>query len=466
MVRGGLCVAAVAIVVVGERAAGFSGVVAPLADAAAGAAFLAAGIAALPSSRRLAVIAYGAGVAWFAANVIGAVLWVHRPLMLYAAYAYPAARKLGPWSRAVLAVWWIAAVVPSLARSPVVSFAVSAAALAVAWSNARRSSLGQRSSARTAAASATAVASAIALSSAVRLLALHGVQLLSPDIALSPEIVYAAAITVGGLVLLVRLLEPRGSTDLIIDLTQDDPGRTVAKLRAEVAATDDAATRTTLSAAIDLLEENERLHNQLEARIEDVRASRRRLVAAGINERSRLERRLADGAIGYLDELTAVLGHLHDQADLCSLVDQSLAEVEDTRADLAQLARGLHPVALVEHGLAGALADLATRSPIPISLRVPDGRLPELVEATIWYGCAEAVTNIGKYAGATAARIDVDLDRRGVTATVADDGVGGADTTPRGGLAGLADRLGAVDGTLQVHSPTGAGTRIMMWAPL
>ena len=464
--RGWLCVVAVAVVVAGERAAGFSGVVAPLADTAAGAAFLAAGIVAVPSSRRLATIAYGAGVAWFAANMIGAVLWVHRPLMLYAAYAYPAARKIGRWSRAVLAVWWVAAVVPSLATSPLVSFALSAAALAVAWSHERRSSLSRRRSARIGAVCATAVAGAIALSSADRLLALHGVQLLSPEVVLSPEIVYASAITIGGLALVVGLLEPRGNTDLIIELTQDHPGRTVAELRAEVAATEDAATRTTLSAALDLLEENERLRNALEARIDDVRASRRRLVAAGISERSRLERRLADGAIGYLEELTVVLHQLRDHPDLRDLVEQSLAEVEDTRADLAQLARGLHPVALVEHGLAGALADLTTRSPIPISLRAPNDRLPDLIEATIWYGCAEAVTNIGKYAGAARARIDVHLDGRGVTAMVADDGVGGADITPRGGLAGLADRLGAVDGTLQVHSPTGAGTRITMWAPL
>jgi signal transduction histidine kinase len=183
-------------------------------------------------------------------------------------------------------------------------------------------------------------------------------------------------------------------------------------------------------------------------------------------ERRRLEQRLAGGAMSYLDELSDVLTELDRsprgprQAGTDGLVRQSLAEVDLTRSDLAQLGQGLHPRQLTERGLQGALADLGRRSPIPTTVVAPAGRLPDIVETTVWYACAEAVANMAKHSGATSASIDVSVREGQVRATVSDNGRGGARPSSGGGLAGLADRLVAVDGSLDLTSPAGGGTTL------
>jgi signal transduction histidine kinase len=129
--------------------------------------------------------------------------------------------------------------------------------------------------------------------------------------------------------------------------------------------------------------------------------------------------------------------------------------------ELRELARGIHPAILTEHGLGLALAALADRSPLRVSVtRVPEGRLDETLEVAAYYVVAEGLTNIAKYAHADQARVSVVQKQRSLVVEVADDGVGGADMSKGSGLRGLADRVEALGGRLVVDSPPGAGTRL------
>ena len=200
-------------------------------------------------------------------------------------------------------------------------------------------------------------------------------------------------------------------------------------------------------------------------RIDEVRASRARLVGAAIDERQRLERILGNGALRYLGELEACLtstsGHAHGDPAVATC----LQEITYTREDLEQLARGLHPRILAERGLAAALEGLSRRSPVPVEVCALDGRFPERIETTVWYACAEALANVWKHAGATRARVEVTQSRGELRATICDDGVGGASLSPGGGLTGLVDRLSAVEGRLALASST-AGTEVTIVVPL
>jgi uncharacterized protein YhfF len=123
--------------------------------------------------------------------------------------------------------------------------------------------------------------------------------------------------------------------------------------------------------------------------------------------------------------------------------------------------RGLHPAGLAEHGLGHALATLATRSPLPLRIdALPERRLPGAVETTVYYMVSEALTNALKHAEASEVRVEVRLLGQRLLVAVSDDGCGGAEPGPGGGLAGLADRVNAVGGTLRVESPHGRGTRL------
>jgi signal transduction histidine kinase len=135
-------------------------------------------------------------------------------------------------------------------------------------------------------------------------------------------------------------------------------------------------------------------------------------------------------------------------------------------AELRELAQGLHPGILIERGLAPAPAALAARAPVPVDLTVGlDDRLPEPVEVATYYVVAEALTNVAKYARASAARVSVERADGELLVTVADDGIGGADGTAGSGLRGLADRVEALGGRLELRSPAGSGTTVRARLP-
>jgi signal transduction histidine kinase len=146
-------------------------------------------------------------------------------------------------------------------------------------------------------------------------------------------------------------------------------------------------------------------------------------------------------------------------------LDEAAAELRLAVAELRELARGIHPVILSEAGLGPALAALADRSPVPVTVTaVPPGRLPPRVEETAYYVASEALANAAKHASATAVTISARRQAGDLLVEVGDDGVGGAD--PDGsGLRGLADRVAALDGRLLVHSPAGKGTCVTVELP-
>ena len=203
---------------------------------------------------------------------------------------------------------------------------------------------------------------------------------------------------------------------------------------------------------------------------EEVRTSRARIVTAADEARRRLERDLHDGAQQRLVVLLLSLRALrieaaHDSA-LQKRLDDAIDELSGALYDLRELARGIHPVALTERGLPAALRVVSDRTPVPVELSVPTDRYPETVEATAYYVVVEALTNVAKYAHASAASVRITCSDGRLVVEVEDDGVGGADATEGSGLHGLADRLAALDGSFTVESTPGAGTRITAEIPL
>lgn len=213
--------------------------------------------------------------------------------------------------------------------------------------------------------------------------------------------------------------------------------------------------------------ENERLAAQVRAQLEEVRASRARIVEAGNAERRRIERDLHDGAQQRLVALAIRLDQARTgTAGAAALIDETTAELLQAVREVRDLARGLHPTILSEAGLAAALEALAERTPFPVTVTVPDARFPPEIEAAAYFVVAEALTNIARYADATEARVEATILDHRLVVTVADKGRGGADPTAGSGLRGLVDRLAAIDGELTISSPVGDGTTLTATLPL
>jgi signal transduction histidine kinase len=254
---------------------------------------------------------------------------------------------------------------------------------------------------------------------------------------------------------------------------QLEPGRAITELAAGGAILvhdlglqqEPQLVRLTASAASMALE-HARLQAEVQIQLEQVRASRARIVEAGDAERRRLERDLHDGAQQRLVTLSLALGMARDQAAgadpaLQALLESAGKEAREALVELRELARGIHPAVLTETGLSGALQALAERSPVAMTIAaVPVRRFPAAVEATAYFVVSEAVANVAKHALTDAAVVTIRQLPGLLTVAVADDGVGGARPEGGTGLRGLADRVASVGGVLRVDSPPGAGTRL------
>lgn len=224
------------------------------------------------------------------------------------------------------------------------------------------------------------------------------------------------------------------------------------------------------AAAAGIRIENERLHADVRAQLDQVRASRQRIVEAGDQERRRVERNIHDGAQQRLATLALSLAMLRDRAgadpSLVGALDQTAAELRQAIAELRELARGIHPAILTEEGLPAAVESLADRARLPVAVTAGfDARLPEAVEAVAYFVVSESLANLVKHAGAQSARVGLSLCDGHLVVEVTDDGVGGADQERGTGLRGLEDRVCAVGGALSVVSPPGGGTRVRAEIP-
>ncbi len=201
-----------------------------------------------------------------------------------------------------------------------------------------------------------------------------------------------------------------------------------------------------------------------------LRSSQARIIAAADSERRRLERDLHDGAQQRLVAVALQLRMARDRLargdDALALVTQAGDEAQRAIGELRDLARGIHPAVLTERGLRAAVRDVVARSPVPVDLlEAPAERFPSTIEATAYFVVSEALANVAKYAHAERASVLVRREGDTLVAEIRDDGRGGADPAGGSGLRGLLDRVGALNGTLTVDSPPGAGTRIRACLP-
>src|SRR4051812_8038506 len=259
-----------------------------------------------------------------------------------------------------------------------------------------------------------------------------------------------------------------------MQLPDDDPrrsvtriehhGRCVAAIVHDPALDEQPGLVTAAGAAAALALENERLEAELRARVDELQGSRARIVQVGLEERRRLERDLHDGAQQRLVALRLQLRLARDQAAkdpsvTQRMLDGAMTELDEALSELRELARGIHPAVLADRGLERALSALAGRAPLPVEVKsAPEERLPAPVEAAAYFVVAEALTNVARYAHASRASVAVERRNGHAVVEVRDDGVGGADPTRGTGLTGLQDRLAALDGRLEVESPSGGGT--------
>ena len=252
-----------------------------------------------------------------------------------------------------------------------------------------------------------------------------------------------------------------------LEVTRPDPGRAVVPVAGSAEAVlvydeglelEPQLVRLTAAAAGMALE-HARLQAEVQTQLEQVRASRARIVEAGDAERRRLERDLHDGAQQRLVTLSLALAMARDRAadpELGSLIESASKEAREALTELRELARGIHPAVLTETGLAGAIQALAERSLVPTTITaVPEGRFPAPIEATAYFVVSEALANVAKHARASGAQVTICKRPGWLVVEVSDDGAGGARPESGSGLRGLADRVASAGGVLHVDSPPG-----------
>jgi signal transduction histidine kinase len=444
---------------------------------------------------------------------------LHRGPLFHAVLAYPDGRLRGRFDQAVAGACYATAVVASVGEDSGVTIAIALLVFAAVARHFVQASAPRRLALRAALGAAAALA-AVLVTGAV--LDLHGA-----SAATDRAILAAYELAVGGtaLWLVLDLVHGRWTqstvTGLVVDLGGatggslrdrlahalgdrtlvvgyrvpdrtgyvDEDGRTIvlpapgagrevtyvggvepiAVVIHDPGAIDDPALLAPVAAATRIAVSNVQLQSEIQERLEELKRSRRRIVEAGDAQRRRLERQLRDGAQARLETVASILEQTprsRANAHFESMLAETLAELAKARDELGEFARGVHPAVLSEGGLDAALADLAERATLPVELSPCGEPFEPAAEAAAYFICAEALTNIGKYAEASHAAITA--VRRGdhVVVAIVDDGVGGADADAGSGLRGLRDRVEALGGTLSVESTVGTGTRIAASLPV
>jgi signal transduction histidine kinase len=466
------------------------------------------------------------GFAWFAANFtttgLPAVDWLgeqalylHRGPLLHLVLCFPGGRPAGRLDRAGVATAYVAAVIPEMWGSETITFALAGLSVVVPGYGYARA-IGRERRMRLAALQATGFLAAVLAATAAARVAFP-----TPEVEEGTLLAYEAALCVLAIALLWAFVrEPwklRGMTDLVVDLGDarsgtlrdalagalGDPtlevgywladgyvdaqgrplalpapgsersvtpverdGEAIAVLLHDPVVLDDPGLSDALVSAARLAASNARLQAEVRSQLADLRASRRRLVHAGDDERRRLEERLRETVERRLTDLTNVLAGTHADHAMTERMRRVEEQLARTLDEVRDLAAGLHPGGLGDGTLAQALASLVARSPVPVELSVPDSRLPEEVATAAYFVCSEALANVVKYADASSVVISVTRQPGRVLVRVADDGAGGAVIGAGTGLRGLADRLDALGGTLGLESPLGGGTHLTADIPL
>lgn len=453
----------------------------------------------------------------------GAFLMIHRAPLMHAIVGYPTGRVLGRMSVAlVFAAYAYAMVVPLIAGDVATILVATTLVASTIWTY-YRSSGPQRQARRMAVAAAVVLAMPLVTGSIGRLAEA------GPGLEGAMNWIYPAAVALVGIILAIDLSRGRWAeaevTRLVVDLGDPprsgirgrlaealaDPslelaywlsesgayvdgsgrpiqipaagsgravtllkqdGERVGALLHDPAALDDPQLLRAVATAGRIALANVRLEADLRRHLEDLEASRRRLIETSDAQGHRLRLLLRLGVGRQLSELRQVLERarvdtsLFAADDVGALVSDAERELEAAQDELERLAIGIRPPVLAEFGVGPALSALAERCPVPIGLSIPAVRLPERVEAAIYFFCVEAVANVQKHARAAGIDIQARVEDGSVVVVVADDGVGGADPSVGSGLEGLRDRIEALGGSFMIESPPGQGTRIVAGIPL
>jgi signal transduction histidine kinase len=491
------------------------------ADLAVGWALIGCGLVACERrpALRFGPLMAAAGAAWFLGTFATAALYLHRGPLVHALLSYPSGRLSRPLARAVVIAAYVDGAIEPLGRSSIATL-VLCSGLAAAAADGWLAAVGPNRRARAgASAAAVAIALVLALGAAGRVagwdtdsatLWAYEVVLVLVALGLTADLlagrwsqgaVTGLVVDLGGLwepvTLRDKLARALGDGSLGLGYWLDEEGgyvdeagraftlpapggdravtpiesdgRRVAVLVHDRAVLDEPALVEAVAAAAQLAVTNVRLQAQVRVRVAQLAASRRRILEVADAQRRQLERELHDGAalrLAAVSRHVASLARDVESGRARELVDDVQRQLDAARAELHELANGIHPAALTSGGLAAALPELAGRAAVPVELDVCQTRFASAVEAAAYFVCAEALTNVAKYADASRASVEVhDGDGRLLVA-VADDGVGGADAARGSGLRGLADRVEALGGRLRVESPRGSGTRLVAEIPV
>jgi signal transduction histidine kinase len=456
---------------------------------------------------RAGLLLAATGFSWFAGNFVSSALLLHRGPLTQLVLTYPSG---APGQLPAIALAYAVALVTANRWNDLGTIAIAVTLVAGAGWRYRRAVGRPRREARYAWRAAVLLAVVLGIVAGVNgsfgTARAHDTALLAYEVALCATAIYLVSGTVR------RPWERAGVTDLVVDLGETrsgtvrdalaealgDPtlsvayridggyvdaagrptslpppgtrrhvtrierdGDEVAVLVHDAAVLDDPGLIAGVAVATRLAAANARLQAEVRTQVAELEASRRRLLEAGDAERRRLEERLSEGAARRLSLLAGELADARALAGSATTpaIEQAEQQLARTESDLRELAAGLHPRDLVEHGLTAAIAGLAKRSAVPVDAVVRAGRLPDHVEATVFFVCSEALANVAKHARASHASIEIEDGGRSVIVEVRDDGAGGAE--PRS----IADRVEAVGGSLDVESPPAGGTRLRAEIP-
>jgi signal transduction histidine kinase len=518
LTRVGAAAALAAAAVAAELAAPAGAPPLAVLDALVAVAFALGAAAVMPVSRSVAALAFAVAAAWVLGTlaglggipsyVAGVALLLHRAPLTLLILEYPGRRLRGTVARVLALAALVAPLVPG-EGGPWATAAIAGLVAVAALTRAARAAPALRppqaaAALLGAAIAVSAVLGAAQLGSATELLVAYVIVLLGTAITLLIPLAggrWQAAAASGlvvelgtgppgapatgrlaevlhdpGLELRLRLAdgswtdeagrpapEPgaRDSGRRSITRRVLDDGTEVALIHDPSVVPDRAVAESAVAVAATAID-NARRDREVHTRIAELRRLRRGLLEAADEERRQLEVELQSGPLRAVEELDDRLRDLPpDQAAVAR------SELALAHRELVDIAHGLYPQALIEHGLTGALSDMAARSPIPVTVEstLPDAALPPPLALTAYYVASEALANVAKHASATLARLELSTSAGELLLRVVDDGVGGADPTGHG-LRGLRDRVQTVDGRLHVHSPHGAGTVIEARIPI
>jgi signal transduction histidine kinase len=262
------------------------------------------------------------------------------------------------------------------------------------------------------------------------------------------------------------------SADRSVTSVQDSDGNPLALLIHDPALLADPLRVEAVASAARLTLENERLHAQLRAHLEEVRASRARIVEAADEARRGIERDLHDGAqqrllaLSLALERARVLNSTANSPHLEGLLKDMSDDLEETLAELRELARGIHPALLTDEGMGPAVESLARRAQIPTRVvSMPSARFSPPIEAAGFFLISEALANATKHSAATEIVVKAEANENWLIVEVSDNGVGGAHTGAGTGLRGLEDRIVSLGGVLKLNSPLQGGTTVSARIP-